>query len=140
MATDCENLRKTLANLEAQYDHLNNLPADSEQLTVEGIRESVVQRFEICYDVTWTTLRRYLRDELRLPEVPSSPKPVFRIAAQNRLLDDSASRWQLYAKTRVETTHMYDEEKVLAALALIPEFIVDVAELYGVLAPDRWNE
>lgn len=140
MATDCENLRKTLANLEAQYDHLNNLPADSEQLTVEGIRESVIQRFEICYDVTWTTLRRYLRDELRLPEVPSSPKPVFRIAAQNRLLDDSASRWQLYAKTRVETTHMYDEEKVLAALALIPEFIVDVAELYGVLAPDRWNE
>ena len=140
MATDCENIRKTLANLEAQHDHLHNLPADSEQLTVEGIRESVIQRFEICYDVTWTTLRRYLVDELRLPEVPSSPKPVFRIAAQNRLLGDSAPRWQLYAKTRVETTHMYDEEKVVAALTLIPEFIADAAGLYSVLMQDRWDE
>lgn len=140
MATNSANLRKTLANLEAQYDHLNNLPADSATLTIEGIRESVIQRFEICYDTAWKTLKRYLAEQSAITEVPNSPKPVFLLADEYDLLAHSGKRWQQYAQMRIDTTHIYDAEKAAAALALIPDFLADAITLYERMTGEPWQQ
>ena len=50
------SLRRSLKNLELQYDNRKNLPADLPQLMREAVDESVIQRFEVCYDVLWKSL------------------------------------------------------------------------------------
>ena len=52
----------------------------------EAIGESVIHRFDTCYDTLWKDLKRYLTDEIGLPDVPNSPKPIIKIAGDNGLL------------------------------------------------------
>ena len=49
------------------------------ELIREAIAESVIQRFETCYDCLWKVLKRYLIEKLGLAEVPNSPNPIFRL-------------------------------------------------------------
>ena len=140
MPVDLATLRTVLDNLEEQHNHLRHLESDTPRLTREGITESVIQRFEICYDITWKTLRRFLIEELRIPDIPNSPKPIFRIAAENRLVGDAGQRWQDYSRTRIQTTHMYNQEIVDSAIALIPAFLRDAANLAECMERGTWND
>jgi len=126
---DLATLRTVLNNLEEQHDHLHQLDSDTPRLTRDGIAESVIQRFEICYDMAWKVLRRHLHAELRIPDLPNSPRPVFRVAAENHLVGDGGQRWQDYSSARIQTTHMYSPEIVQSAIALMPTFIRDTADL-----------
>ena len=40
----------------------------------EGMAESVIQRFETCYDSLWKILRRHLVEALGIAEAPNSPQ------------------------------------------------------------------
>ena len=78
----------------------------------EAVTESVIQRFETNYDCLWKVLKRYLVLSLGLPNVPNSPKPIFRLANENNLLkNNNISQWLLYANTRIGTAHDYDGKK-----------------------------
>ena len=77
---DYSNFRSSLKRLEEQHDNHQTLAAAEPQLTREGIAESVIQRFETCYDCLWKVLKRYLMEGLGIAEPPYSPKPVFRLA------------------------------------------------------------
>ncbi len=136
---DYRTFKTTLENLESQHDNLTNLSSDYPSFIHEGMAESVIQRFEICYDTAWKTLRRHLVEKLGIAEVPNSPKPIFRIADENFLLVDSGERWQQFAATRIETTHIYDAKRAAAALTLISTFIKDAINLYGVMSGEPWR-
>ena len=84
--------------------------------------ESVIQRFETCYDALWKVLRRHLIEVFGIAEVPNSPRPILRIADQNGLLAAGADQWELYAQTRIDTSH---ESGVLASLrdVLLPRLV-----------------
>lgn len=129
MKPDYVTLRTVLANLEAQHEHLLGLDPATAFLTLEGISESVIQRFEICYDMAWKVLRKFLISELIIPEVPNSPKPVLRAAAENTLLGDAGQRRQDYSTTRTQTTYMYGIEFMTSAIQVMPAFIRDTANL-----------
>ena len=103
----------------------------------EAVKESVVQRFETCYDTLWKHLKRYLVEELGLPEVPNSPKPVFRLAHENHLFQNIDS-WLSYAQARVDTAHDYSAEKAEASLELMQAFIADAISLYQTLTGETW--
>lgn len=140
MAIDYGVLRKTLRNLEAQHRNLMN---HSESLPVwlqEAAVESVIQRFKMCYDALWKVLRRHLIYVLGNPQVPNSPRPVFRIAGNSGLLAANGDRWQTYVDARVNTTHRYDEEKALRAVnTIVPQFISDAIDLYTAMAQELWE-
>ena len=75
---DYDKLQKALKHLELQFQNYRSAQ-DRPELTVldrEGISESVIQRFETCYDTLWKDVKRYLIEELGLTDVPSSPKPI----------------------------------------------------------------
>ena len=57
---DYGNFSRSLKNLELQYENYLNLDEELPQLMKEAVAESVVQRFETCYETSWKTLRRYL--------------------------------------------------------------------------------
>ena len=85
---DYDKYEKSLKHLELQFANYQEIAARSDLNTLdrEAVKESVIQRFETSYDCLWKTLKRYLVEELGVPEMPNSPKPVFRIAFENKLI------------------------------------------------------
>ena len=109
------------------------------ELVQEGIAESVIQRFEVCYDCMWKVLARYLREELGLVEVPASRKPIFRSAAENELQPSPVEQWMRYAETRIGTSHNYRDEKAKECLDIVGDFIADSRELYTTMSKELWQ-
>lgn len=133
-----DKFKKSLHQLELQFANYQSSAqrADLSELDKEAIAESVIQRFETCYDCAWKHLKRYIIEALGLPDVPNSPKPIFRIAAENLLLQSSIEQWLSYADARIQTSHDYDGEKAKIALALMADFLADARALYQTLSGD----
>lgn len=139
---DYENFRKSLKNLELQNDNYLTLDDTFPQLNElmrEGIAESVIQRFEVCYDTMWKVMKRYLVQGLGIPEVPNSPNPIFRLSDENNLLPSPIERWMEYSQMRIDTSHDYSGEKAKRVLERIGGFIQDAVELYETLSGDTWK-
>ena len=101
--------------------------------------ESVLRRFKICYDTLWKVLRRHLADSLGLPNLPNSPRPVFRISDQNNLLAAGGEQWEYYVQIRIDMAHHYDQVKTAKAIEILPEFIADAVGLYTELTGESWE-
>ena len=139
MAIDYGNFKASLKNLETQHDHLLGLSPDFPVFVHEGMAESVIQRFETCYDALWKALRRHLIEAFGIADAPSSPKPIFRIAAENGLLAAGAEQWEIYAQTRIDTAHDYDQVKAANAIRAMPAFIADAIRLYAAMTGEPWE-
>ena len=129
----------SLLRLEQQHENWRHGNPALSDLDREGIAESVIQRFETCYDCLWKVLKRYLTEELGLPDIPKSPKPVFRFADENGLFASPLEQWLQYADARNDTSHDYDGEKAQASLTLMPDFIDDAIGLYQTMSKETWE-
>jgi len=137
-----DKLQQSLRHLESRYryfksDEYPELPVPAR----ESVQESVIQRFEVCYDMMWKHIRRHLIDELGLPErdMPNSPKPVFRIAHQNHLLAD-IDAWLKHVQMRIDTSHDYSEEKMRNALRHMGGFIDEAVKVYETMTETTWQK
>ncbi|MGL1890192.1 MAG: nucleotidyltransferase substrate binding protein [Spirochaetaceae bacterium] len=128
---DYSKFIKSLNNLELQYNNYRTLNPSLDILIQEAVQESVIQRFETCWDTLWKLLKKYLIHELGIPDVPNSPKPILRIAAENSLLDSSLEQWFSYASARISTSHDYNGEKALESIGLMEDFIKNAKLLYS---------
>ena len=136
---DYENFSKSLKNLELQYDNYENLDDELPELTKEGVAESTIHRFEICYDTMWKVLKRYLQEVLGLANVPNSPIPILRLADSNNLLSSPFPQWEQYVRARIDTTHDYSGEKAEKALGIVGNFIDDAIGLYQTMTGETWE-
>ncbi|MCY3747123.1 MAG: nucleotidyltransferase substrate binding protein [Acidobacteria bacterium] len=136
---DYSKLEQSLRRLIEQ--HHNHLAADEalSRLDREARAESVIQRFETCYDCLWKVMKRYLIQGLGLADLPNSPRPLFRIAAENRVFESPVEQWLRYVEARVDTAHDYDGKKARACLELIPDFITDVISVYETMTGNAWE-
>ena len=137
---DYNKFEKSLKNLDLQILNYQNALGRPELKDIdrEAICESVIQRFEICYDCLWKVLKRYLIEILGIPEVPNSPKPLFRIAFENKLLT-AIDQWLIYADSRVDTSHDYSQEKAQATIENTFLFARDAAALYQKMTGKPWT-
>lgn len=135
-----EQFRLALERLERQHRTYQSDDETLAEIVREAIKESVIKRFETCYEVLWRTLRRHLVVDLGNANVPNSPKPVFRIANENDLLPSPVPRWLSYANSRIDTAHDYSGEKAENCIGMIGDFIEDAIGLYETLTGDRWNQ
>jgi nucleotidyltransferase substrate binding protein (TIGR01987 family) len=130
---------KALKHLVLQHRNYSSLNerAGLGEIDREAIAESVIQRFEVCYDCLWKVLKRYLGENLGLSELPNSPKPLFRIAFENQLFP-AVEPWLLYADARAGTSHDYSGDKAGDTLAAAGGFINDAASLYQKMTGKSW--
>ena len=133
------NFQKSLKNLEAQFENYKTLDDNLPKIIQEAVAESVIQRFEICWDCLWKLLKRHLKEEIGLPEVPNGPNPVLRLANENQLLPDSVEQWLRYGKVRVATAHDYSGKNANDALNIMGRFIGDAIRLYQALSGKHWQ-
>ncbi len=134
-----DKFRLSLKRLEEQNGNYSRDNPHLSDLDREGVAESVIQRFETCYDCLWKVLKKYLGEELGVAELPNSPKPVLRIGYENDLFVAPLEQWLLYAETRTATAHDYDGEKAQACLVLVPDFIDDAIGLYQTMTGTTWD-
>ena len=135
---DYSSFRRSLKNLELQNQNRRNLAPELSQLLREAVDESVIQRFEVCYDVLWKSLRRHLIESEGLPDVPASPRSVFKVAGEASVLTSPVERWMDYVNLRIGTTHDYSNEKASAALERMEDFIADAISVYQTITGEEW--
>ena len=138
---DYDKLKKALKHLELQYAN-HKLAQDRAGLTDldrEAIAESVIQRFETCYDTLWKDLKRYLIEEIGLADVPNSPKAILKLAGQNDLFASSVEQWLIYADARTSTAHDYSGDKATETLSIVEDFIDDAIGLYQTMTGGSWE-
>lgn len=73
----------------------------------EFTRDSVVQRFEYTYELSWKNLKRFL--ETDKPLADDSVKGILREAHQRQLISN-IDQWFAFQKSRNLTSHTYNED------------------------------
>ncbi len=138
---DYEKRQKSLKHLELQFENYQRAQDRPEltELDREAIAESVIQRFETCYDTLWKDLKRYLIEGLGLADVPNSPKPIIKLAGQNDLFASPVEKWLEYADARTDTAHDYSGEKAAATRTIVEDFLADAIGLYQTLTGTTWE-
>ncbi len=138
---DYDKLPKSLKHLEQQFENYQRAQERSEltEIDREAIAESVIQRFETCYDTLWKELKRYLGEEFGLTDVPNSPKPILKLAGENSLLASGVEQWLKYADARTSTAHDYSGEKAAETLSIVVDFIDDAIGLYQTMTETTWE-
>lgn len=134
-----DKFKMSLKHLELQYENYIRIDSRQPVLIQEAVKESVIQRFETCYDCLWKILKRYLVENLGIPEVPNSPKSIMRMANENNLFSSPIEQWLKYANARISTSHDYSGEKAVACLQIMGNFVSDAVTLYSLLSGESWN-
>lgn len=133
---DYEKLEKSLERLREQYMFFKaNEQSLSDKNIQEAVQESVIQRFEVCYDTFWKHLKICLENQ-GLTDLPNSPNPIFKIAHKNNLIgdvEDWVSDPNGYTRMRINTAHDYSREKAAQTLEKVGDFIEDVTESYQMM-------
>lgn len=124
-AIDYSKPKLAIQHLNAQWENYATCDRRPElsPLDRDAIRESVILRFEVAYDVLWKAIKRYLMFTQGLPEIPNSPKPILRLAHENGILSADISFWLKVADARVATSHDYSSAKADACIELLPTFL-----------------
>ncbi len=138
---DYDKFEKSLKHLQIQFDNYKKKDTKDylDELDKEAIAESVIQRFETCYDCSWKVLKRYLAEELGIADLPNSPKPIFRIAFENKLFNTGIEQWITYVEARINTSHDYSENKAYSVLDIMDDFISDAIDLYITMTGKTWE-
>ena len=124
-----DKFENSLKRLEERYkyyqENKDNIASDIN--FIESVEESCIQRFEICFEMLHVHLKKYLESE-GIIDLPTAPKKLFRIAAQNKTIHE-VEEWINFLEKRNNSSHDYSGKKAKESLDVIPEFIEDAKEL-----------
>lgn len=131
---DYTKLKRSFQNLVVQYEFF--LTPEKESLPKnlqEAVQESVIQRFEICFDSLHKALRKHLESTGVTFEKPDpSPNQIFIEFFKDNLIDDLqvwVNRRDGYTQMRANTSHDYSEEKAIQVLSIVGRFIGDCEKI-----------
>ena len=101
----------------------------------DGIRDSVIQRFEFTYSIALKTLSKYLlKRPISTDEIKQmSFNELIRTANQLDLLKSDLAVWTEFREMRNMTSHTYDEQIALQVVEIVPKFYEEVLFLVNKL-------
>jgi nucleotidyltransferase substrate binding protein (TIGR01987 family) len=100
-------------------------------ITDTQIRDGLVHRFEVTYDVSHKMLKRFLEVTSANPaELDAMPfQDQIRSGNERGLLRGDWPAWRKYRDMRARTSHTYSEDVALQVVGGIPDFIEEAAYL-----------
>jgi nucleotidyltransferase substrate binding protein (TIGR01987 family) len=100
-----EELAKAILSLKISSQLLNEsfIKSPENKELHKALRDSCIQRFEFCVELSWKTSMRVLGLEIK------SPNTSIREMARNNLIDNTQT-WFNLLDARNKTSHTYDEE------------------------------
>jgi nucleotidyltransferase substrate binding protein (TIGR01987 family) len=99
--TKTASLRADFLSATGRLEQALALPKD------DIVRDSAIQRFEICFELCWKFLKAHLEEEHNA--VCTSPRTCFRAAFKNGVID-SDPFWIDLTVLRNYTVHTYSEQ------------------------------
>jgi nucleotidyltransferase substrate binding protein (TIGR01987 family) len=90
------------------------------------LRDSVIQRFEFTFELSWKTSKKILGTS------SSAPKMIIREMAQEKLISDPQT-WFEYLEARNLSTHTYKEDLAEQVYATAKKSLSDFKELLSKL-------
>jgi len=121
---DLTSLEKALKSLERAIKRSQGVPDDDE------VRDSVIQRFECTYELSWKMLKRQLEIDSQTPASIDAMgfKEMIREAAERSLINNPEA-WFEYRRQRNIISHAYDENKAVIVYETALIFLQDVKAL-----------
>lgn len=109
MGLNYSSLQKAIVALEKGITiYQKKKEQDVSEDEIEIIKSGIIQNFEVCYEISWKLMKKWLEESIGRTEVDGiSRKELFRIATQNKLIED-IERWFLFHEARNMTSHDYD--------------------------------
>lgn len=109
MALSYTSLEKSIIALETGIEIYNKKKSQEvTQEEIEIIKSGIIQNFEISYEIAWKLMKKWLEENIGREAVDGiSRKELFRIAAQNKLIED-IEKWFIFHEARNLTSHDYD--------------------------------
>lgn len=97
----------------------------------ELIRDGVIQRFEFCYEVSVSTIKRFLKLSVAQPATVDamSFQELIRTAHQKGVLAGNWPEWKSYRKARGSTSHVYSAPIAEEVFHQIPAFFLEARYL-----------
>ena len=105
-----ETFQEALENYQDSglFDFLGD---EKKESIVRSLRDSIIKRFEYCFELTWKCLKKYLQTKEQLQLERHSPRYIFKKACEIKLLTpDEAEQALEMLESRNKTSHMYQEE------------------------------
>lgn len=86
----------------------------------EFMRDSAIQRFELCFDLAWKTIKNYAKEN---GIECYSPKECFKSAFRLKIINNE-EKWLEIIEARNLTTHLYSEEQAEKIYSKLPDYLV----------------
>jgi nucleotidyltransferase substrate binding protein (TIGR01987 family) len=80
------------------------------------IRDSLIQRFEFTYELSWKCMFYWMKDQGE--QVPEMQKPIIQNAFRCQMISDP-KLWEDIKDCRDETSHTYNESKAVEVVAFV---------------------
>jgi nucleotidyltransferase substrate binding protein (TIGR01987 family) len=100
------------------------------------IRDSVVQRFEYTYELSYKMMRRYIMiiaaNKTEIQEMGF--QNIIRTASEKGLLLGDLRRWCEYREKRNITSHTYDSQKADMVVSIVAGFLKEAEFLLAQLS------
>lgn len=135
-----DKFRDSLKRLEERYEDYKKSLNRPELLASdrESIKESCIQRFEVCFDTTWKHLKKYLEQDQGIADLANSPKVIFKQAFAAKVIED-AEVWIEFNNKRIDTSHDYSGNKADDVFMQIDDFIEEAIALYEIMTQEKWK-
>jgi len=137
--TNYKKFKDSLARLEERYNEYLKEKDSLPKHLVESMKESCIQRFEICFDTSWKHLKKYMEEEHGIVDIANSPNAIFKQAFASKIIED-AELWIEFNKKRGDTTHDYSGNKADEAFIVIGDFIKEAIDLYETMTGEEWKK
>ncbi len=109
---------------------------NKESIIHQGLQTATIKSFELSYETLWKYLKFYLEDSLGIGEVPSSPRGVFELSRQQKIItDEQAERLSNATDGRNTAAHIYSQDTIEELLEDIPEYIKLFKKVLDQVAP-----
>ena len=97
-------------------------------------RTGTIKSFEFCHELTWKILKRVLT---KRGLTTTSPRDVFRIAADNNIIENPEF-WFKAIEKRNLVSHTYKKETAKEVLDFLPKFQIELNKLINTLTNLKW--
>ena len=106
-----------------------------DDITRMGLHAGVIKHFEICYELCWKFIQRWISENEHLTEIdfPRSRKDLFRYAARLGLIED-AEAWFRFGDARNLSVHVYDSKQAEEIYQVACSFVSEAQKLYHTLS------
>jgi nucleotidyltransferase substrate binding protein (TIGR01987 family) len=121
-----------LSPLERAIDRLNEGLVRYQQDTSDTqIRDGLIQRFELTYEISHKMLKRYLEFASPTPDQYDEMmfQDLIRSGNEQGLLRVAWPDWKRYRDMRSRSSHTYDEDTALGVVSGIPTFLAEACYL-----------